>query len=436
MAKHVKFSKGMEVEARREESGLEGFWYPATVLRVVPKQHRVSIEYDSLMSESNQLKKLKAMVKLSNVRPRPPVETQMVFQCGDAVDAFYNDGWLEGMVKESVGDSMFVMYFSRRKEEMQFEMSRLRHSGDWIGGKWVPKVGEVVSFLNLVCLLRTEFYKKKRMERVSEKLDPSWMSWENLWASIAQIFQCLQTLELYPQIAGKGKVLKGTSEMKFPNGMLVEVCSDEEGFTGAWFVASIVNSFGENSFEVEYKDLKTDDETELLRETLDSKHIRPTPPIPNVKNFQLLEEVDAWYNDAWWVGVISKILEGPKYIVYFRTTKEEIEFQHSELRFHQEWLGPGFLWRSNVEDPNPLPCFLEAEEQYQCDPIADIMNGKPVTALKNLSWIHIRIFANGIGSDHGKSALNLTLLAIELQKATKVEKGKGHSGCAMLHPSC
>ncbi|XAR49715.1 hypothetical protein NMG60_11032993 [Bertholletia excelsa] len=63
------------------------------------------------------------------------------------------------------------------------------------------------------------------------------------------------------------------------------------------------------------------------------------PPIQRLDRFKLFEKVDAWYNDGWWVGLISRVLDGLSYAVYFWTTNEELEFGHFNLRPHQEWIG-------------------------------------------------------------------------------------------------
>ena len=120
--------------------------------------------------------------------------------------------------------------------------------------------------------------------------------------------------------------------------MKVEVKSDEEGFKGSWYAAKIVKSLGNDKFLVEYQTLTTDDELELLKEEADALNIRPCPPeIQHVYPYALCERVDAWYNEGWWVGRISKVLVGSKYMVYFSTTNEELEFEHCDLRPHMEW---------------------------------------------------------------------------------------------------
>lgn len=149
-----------------------------------------------------------------------------------------------------------------------------------------------------------------------------------------------------------GRWLRLTRRMKtteLREGMLAEVSSDDEGFRGAWFTATILELIGRNKFLVEYKDLKTDDETEFLKEIVESLHIRPTPPeTPVPEKFNLLEEVDAFHNDGWWVGVISKVLGGSKYMVYFRPFKEELEFEQKELRLHYDWIDGRWLRASQA----------------------------------------------------------------------------------------
>ncbi|KAL6607892.1 hypothetical protein ACP70R_040955 [Stipagrostis hirtigluma subsp. patula] len=126
---------------------------------------------------------------------------------------------------------------------------------------------------------------------------------------------------------------------KFTQGVKVEVSSDDEGFRGAWFEATVLKSVG-SKFLVEYATLKAEDETSPLTEPVEARHIRPSPPhIPVVNGFKLLDEVDAFCNDGWWVGVVSKIISDQKYMVYFRPWKEEMEFEHEQLRFHCDWMG-------------------------------------------------------------------------------------------------
>ncbi|CAI0402553.1 unnamed protein product [Linum tenue] len=135
--------------------------------------------------------------------------------------------------------------------------------------------------------------------------------------------------------------------MKFTKGMQVEVTTDDDGFKGAWFAATIIEPSGEDEYLIEYKTLTNDDDTEFLREDIRACNIRPCPPeITVVDGFKVMDEVDAYYNEGWWVGVIAKVLINCNYVVYFKEYDEKITFKQADLRPHQDWLNGLFLQRS------------------------------------------------------------------------------------------
>lgn len=151
------------------------------------------------------------------------------------------------------------------------------------------------------------------------------------------------------QVKFRDKYSGGTSEAKFSKGEMVELKSDEEGFEGSWYTAVVIDSVGNDKFLVQYETLTTDDETELLKTYADASHIRPCPPeIQQIGYFKRFQEVDAWYNDGWWVGHIFKVLDDSRYMVYFGGTKDEMTVQHSKLRPHQEWIDGKWIAASVV----------------------------------------------------------------------------------------
>ncbi|KAK9161777.1 hypothetical protein Syun_008118 [Stephania yunnanensis] len=180
-----------------------------------------------------------------------------------------------------------MVYFRCSKEEIEFGKDDLRMHREWVRGSWVPPLQH---------------------------------------QGTSSVTDATENEEL------------SESSMELQEGALVEVSSDEEGFVGAWFSAKVVKKIGNSKYLVEYQSLKTDDETELLKEEADNLHIRPTPKIHQVNNFNYLEEVDAFYHDGWWVGVISKVINHQTYLVYFKETQEELEFKKSQLRLHQDWI--------------------------------------------------------------------------------------------------
>ncbi|RWR95251.1 DUF724 domain-containing protein 6 isoform X4 [Cinnamomum micranthum f. kanehirae] len=250
-------------------------WYAAAIIRSMQKNGRISVEFQTLFSGDDRSKPLKEIVDLSHVRPHPPPDD-------------------------------FDLAFESGDEVDAF------CNGGWKPGK-ISGVLENSSFL----VILSNTHEAKAFRRLELRVHRDWIG--GRWISARE---------------------QRKLEMDFGSGTPVEVRSDEEGFVGAWFAAKIVRAIDKNMFTVEYQNLRTDDESQLLRETVYSQNIRPAPPdILESKSFRFLEEVDAWYNDGWWVGVISKVVKNSSYFVYFRDTEEEIEFKHSDLRLHQDWIG-------------------------------------------------------------------------------------------------
>ncbi|KAF9620485.1 hypothetical protein IFM89_013102 [Coptis chinensis] len=141
---------------------------------------------------------------------------------------------------------------------------------------------------------------------------------------------------------------------EFVKGQEVEVSSDEQGFEDSWFVATIIKVLKKKKknkkYFVEYKTLLKETESEkLLRGYVDFAHLRPAPP-KGTGPFHLNEEVNAYNNDGWWKGVIMKILkEGSSYLVLFKPTKEELEFDLSNLRSHLDWVDGKWISSPNQE---------------------------------------------------------------------------------------
>ncbi|AET00182.1 putative Agenet-like domain-containing protein [Medicago truncatula] len=121
----------------------------------------------------------------------------------------------------------------------------------------------------------------------------------------------------------------------------VEVCSEDEGFVGSYFEATIVSCLESGKYVIRYKNLLKDDESELLMETLFPKDLRPIPPhVRNPLKFKLNQKVDVFDNDGWWVGKIAseKILmeKSCYYSVYFDYCHQTIYYPCDQIRVHQE----------------------------------------------------------------------------------------------------
>uniref|UniRef100_A0A7N0U6Z7 Agenet domain-containing protein n=1 Tax=Kalanchoe fedtschenkoi TaxID=63787 RepID=A0A7N0U6Z7_KALFE len=284
------FMEGTEVEVSSDEDGFRGSWYAATVITPPPsaagtartrkvsgadRPKKVTVEYKDLMEDERSKKRLRETMDLVQIRPTPPREAKVDFKFNDLVDAFLNDGWWEGVIVKVLECGRFEVYFRATKELIEFGEENLRIHREWVHGDWVPPL-----------------------------LDEE----------------------------------KSGGKENFVKGSVVEVKSDEDGFQGAWFSATILKVLSKDKFLIEYKYLKTEDDKELCKEEVDILHIRPaSPEIVKVGSYNMYEEVDALYNDGWWAGVISKVYTRSRYLVFFRGTNEELEFNHSDLRVHQEW---------------------------------------------------------------------------------------------------
>lgn len=146
----------------------------------------------------------------------------------------------------------------------------------------------------------------------------------------------------------------------FVKGKEVEISSDDQGFRGSWFLGTIVgpatrtrtdSSHTNNKFIVQYLTLLADTGSgKPLRETLDLAQLRPPAPRELDRDFLLSDEVDAYHNDGWWEGVITDVLDNDRYSVFFRPTREQLDFHKSSLRLHREWKWKYGKWEPPLEE--------------------------------------------------------------------------------------
>lgn len=141
----------------------------------------------------------------------------------------------------------------------------------------------------------------------------------------------------------------------FSSGSEVEVRSDEEGFKGAWFRATIVQSPASSASKkrkralVEYKTLVTEVGSQPLKEQVDSAYIRPLPPLVSDQNLEEGHIVDADYRDGWWTGVVHKVIKhNSKFSIFFENPPDVLEFDRDRLRLHQDWVA-GIWVRPNKQ---------------------------------------------------------------------------------------
>jgi len=129
------FSKGMSVEVKRDKEGCYGSWHTAAIVE--------SVGYDKFLVEYQKLKTvngsqfLKEEVDASCIRPCPPeIQSFHQFEHLDRVDAWLNDGWWEGHIKEVLGGLKYIVCLMTTEEELVFEHSMLRPRQEWVKEKW------------------------------------------------------------------------------------------------------------------------------------------------------------------------------------------------------------------------------------------------------------------------------------------------------------
>ncbi|KAJ0985474.1 hypothetical protein J5N97_003830 [Dioscorea zingiberensis] len=135
----------------------------------------------------------------------------------------------------------------------------------------------------------------------------------------------------------------------FSVGDQVEVQSEDEGFRGAWYEATVVRPFPKHRrHSVVYASLLEDrDSSRPLREYVLDSHLRPRHPRRPGPPFQIHQLVEAFHQDGWWPGVVADV-RGGRYAVCFPSTREEEEFVESEVRAHLQWVKG--QWVSGSQD--------------------------------------------------------------------------------------
>ncbi|XP_040257265.1 DUF724 domain-containing protein 7-like isoform X1 [Aegilops tauschii subsp. strangulata] len=155
-----------------------------------------------------------------------------------------------------------------------------------------------------------------------------------------------------------------------PVGAEVEVRSDDPGFAGSFYEATVAGHLltagRRGRYTVAYTTLLADDgDDEPLTETAAAGNVRPRPPPPEAgREFAVHEMVEAFHNDGWWAGVVSAVLPRPvidrdrrqprAYVVTFPTSRETLEFGEADLRPHRVFEGGRWVPAAEVDNGSPL----------------------------------------------------------------------------------
>ncbi|GER32435.1 agenet domain-containing protein / bromo-adjacenthomology (BAH) domain-containing protein [Striga asiatica] len=149
------FSVNEKVEFLCHDSGLRGCWFRCTVLEVSMRQ--MKIRYDDIMDEdsctnleewipaSRVAKTDKLGMRYSGrltVRPAYPFNDLVTkFEVGHSADAWWSDGWWEGVISDTTDakNGSYQIYIPGENLYLNVDVNNLRVSKDWVGGEqgWV-----------------------------------------------------------------------------------------------------------------------------------------------------------------------------------------------------------------------------------------------------------------------------------------------------------
>ncbi|CAA0832448.1 agenet domain-containing protein / bromo-adjacent homology (BAH) domain-containing protein [Striga hermonthica] len=160
-----------KVEFLCQDSGLRGCWFRCTVLEVSRRQ--MKIMYDDIKDEdscsnleewipTNRVAKADKLGMRhpgrSTVRPTYPCnEVGPNFEVGNPADAWWNDGWWEGVISATSDDKegFYEIYIPGENLYLNVEVKNLRVSKDWVfDGRWVdvepnPRILGIISANNI-----------------------------------------------------------------------------------------------------------------------------------------------------------------------------------------------------------------------------------------------------------------------------------------------
>ncbi|CAN0908765.1 DUF724 domain-containing protein 3 [Linum grandiflorum] len=158
------FKVDEKIELLCEDSGIRGCWFRCNVLEA--SQRRLKVQYIDVQDVESSCNleewvpttRSAAPDKLGircadrqRVRPFPPEDLRNSnFEVGAPVDAWWSDGWWEGVVVSAAGKDRLRVYLPGESKFLNVPRKHVRTSRDWIENRWVdvnPKA-DILDYLS------------------------------------------------------------------------------------------------------------------------------------------------------------------------------------------------------------------------------------------------------------------------------------------------
>ncbi|BAT88521.1 hypothetical protein VIGAN_05203500 [Vigna angularis var. angularis] len=178
-----------KIELLCQDSGIRGCWFRCTVVQVARKQ--LKVQYEDVQDEdgNGNLEEWVPAFKCARpdklgmrhsgrptIRPTPHLEEQeLAVEVGHAVDAWWSDGWWEGVVTriDHCGDDSVQVYFPGECLLMEVCKKDLRISRDWLGDSWIdikakPEITKTIFFTANNNSFNTKLSVSPSMDKVGD----------------------------------------------------------------------------------------------------------------------------------------------------------------------------------------------------------------------------------------------------------------------------
>lgn len=137
-----------KIEVLCQDSGIRGCWFKCMILQV--SRRRIRVQYDDVKDEdgSGNLEEWIPAFRLAmpdkfgmrhKGRPLSHNKSLFALEGGAPVDAWWNDGWWEGVLIGVVNseDGILQVYVPSENVFLNVHGTNLRASKDWVGSLWV-----------------------------------------------------------------------------------------------------------------------------------------------------------------------------------------------------------------------------------------------------------------------------------------------------------